>query len=91
MNDHGDRSRFALKNCARGKLEFLRAKSGARGHALIHMESDRRAADGVLDSVFDVRHAGDRFDCIADFWRPGFQQVKIFRKQLDFDRIRANW
>ena len=88
VHHHRRRRRLALHDRAGVELDFFGREAGARRHRLIHVEHRRRSADGVLDAVEHVHHAGDLLDRLADLRRPLLQQLRILREQLDHDRLR---
>ncbi len=47
-----------------------------------------RAADGVVDSVFDVDHAGNLANGVADTRAKLRKQIRVVRENLDLDGLR---
>ena len=55
--------------------------------AWIDVEDRGRAADGVLDAVQHVHHAGNLLDGVAHLRRPLLQQLGVLREELDDHRL----
>ncbi len=93
IQNHGCCSRLAFQNRGRVDGDFFGSETGARGDRRIHLIGDRRAADGVFDSVENVY---DRVRVSADLdfverigdARSGFiEEFAVLRKKLDDDRL----
>ena len=66
---------------------FGRRKSEPSCNGGVDLEVGRRSADGVIDTILYIDHAGNLADGIADSWAELGQQGLIVGEDLDLDRL----